>query len=200
MRCPARAAQRVPAARRAVGGGHDCGRPRHLRPDRPKTLRAGALELPRPPRLSPRDSRSVGGGRVPAPETTIDHGRAKSGGEVRAALGATASNHRAAGAIAHPKSETVLLLASPVVRLVCAFHPWPPRSPGPRKGPRGGRAASTEHARKWTAESTGSSRAAAIRRQTRSGPARGSDGALRRRNPQGCRGVFAHLVGIPDAR
>src|ERR1700704_3580825 len=100
--------------------------------------RGGVPEVPRPPRPSLRDSRSAGAGRGPASEMTIDHGLAKSGGEVRAALGATASNHRAARAIAHPKSETVLLLASSVVRLVCAFHPWPPRTPGPRKGPRGG--------------------------------------------------------------
>ncbi len=127
------------------------------RPGRPRTRRAAAPDPTPRRRFSPRDSRSAGAGRGPAPETTIDHGRARSGGEVRAALGATAANHRAARAIAHPKSETVLLLPFPVVRLVCAFHPWPPRTPGPRRGPGAGARQLLSTRAKWTHESTGSS-------------------------------------------
>src|SRR5438552_6396261 len=68
----------------------------------------------------------------------IDHERARSGRKLGAALAAATSNHRAAGSIAHPEAESVFLLPSAVVRLVCPFHPWPPRTPGPRWGPGAG--------------------------------------------------------------
>src|SRR5438045_2527985 len=68
----------------------------------------------------------------------IVHGRARSGRKLGAALGAATSNHRAACSIAHPEAESVLLLPPAIVRLVCPFHPWPPRTPGPRWGPGAG--------------------------------------------------------------
>src|SRR5437879_4474316 len=78
----------------------------------------------------------------------IDHERAGSGRKLGAALAAATSNHRAAGSIPHPEPEPVFLLPSAVVRLVCPFHPWPPRTPGPRWGPGAGRAAiAAVHAR-----------------------------------------------------
>src|SRR5262245_33811508 len=85
----------------------------------------------------------------------LDHGRARSGGKLGAALAAPATNHRATRSIAHPETKAVLLLALPVVRLVRPFHPWPPRTPGPRWGHGAGARHVVELARKWTAESTG---------------------------------------------
>jgi hypothetical protein len=58
----------------------------------------------------------------------------------------------------------VLLLALPVVRLVRPFHPWPPRTPGPRWGRGAGARRVVELARKWNAESTGRFRSPAIGR------------------------------------
>jgi hypothetical protein len=151
------------ASPRAAFGADGCASPRS-RPTVPRHRRRGAVgRWRRSPRFSPRDLRPHACDRAPAPETMLDHGRARSGGKVGAALAAPASNHRATRSIAHPEPEAVLLLASPVVRLVRPFHPWPPRTPGPRWGHGAGARHVVELARKWTAESTGRFQKRAIR-------------------------------------
>jgi hypothetical protein len=77
---------------------------------------------------SPRALRSDGGALGPTPEMLRGHERARSGGEVRAALGPPAANHRTAGPGPHPQPEAVLLLPLPVVRLKRPLHAWPPRT------------------------------------------------------------------------
>jgi hypothetical protein len=140
-RTHAAADRRSAPSPRATFGAGDCASPRFRPVVPPRTRRGAVRHRRRAPRFSPRDLRPHACDRAPAPETMLDHGRARSGGKVGAALAAPASNDRATRSIAHPEPEAVLLLAFPVVRLVRPFHPWPPRTPGPRWGRGAGRAA-----------------------------------------------------------
>jgi hypothetical protein len=106
--------------------------------DQPRTPLWAARPKIRESRFSLRDFLHDAAARERAHGTMIGHGRARSGGKVRAALAAPAPDHRAARAVPHPEPEAVLLLPFPIVRLVCPFHAWPPRTPRPRWGPGAG--------------------------------------------------------------
>ena len=184
---------RAPVGQTEVGAGRGCGSPRRPPSVRPRTPRAAVRSTSRERRFSLRDSRRDGASRAPVLERLLDHGRARSGGKVGAALAAPATDHRASRSIAHPETEAVLLLPLAVVRLVCPFHPWPPRTPGPRCGAPGrARGMYFEHARtSGNAESMGWSRTSAIHPQWAG--AAGRTGRSPRQTSLGC--VLVASVG-----
>ena len=116
----------APTRRHANAGGSDCERPHSPRRDSLRTPLAAVRRRPDGPGEStPPHDDGVG------PETArrTSHGceLGESGRELGATAVATRLEHRTTRAVAHPKSETVLLLAFPIVGLEGPLHAWPPR-------------------------------------------------------------------------
>lgn len=157
---------------RASGGGPDSARLRGRHCGQRRTRPAAVPRRDPRRRFSFRRNRRRCADRVPARETTNDHGRARSGGQVGTALGATAPDDCPSPARAHPDPESVLLVPFPVVGLERPLHAWPPRarpSAGPKWRPGAIARASGMGRKSWFSRAGG--RASVRRSAGRSNPA-----------------------------
>ena len=189
---PARSSARVRRAPRRAGGGAPVARDRAADPAADGVRDARRLRPAARPRavLTSRHLDAGAGPRASAAKRRPLTNRARSGRKAGAALGPATSDHRSAGLrLRIRRRKPCFFFRLRLFGWYVRLHAWPPRTPGPKVGPWGGRAACCGTAHKWKASLRAGARTAAI--HPSDGPSSRTIGASSRERP-----VIDALVGV----